>query len=165
MIYYFLLLPPAELTCCLQPWRAFKPDGVIMFSDILTPLTALGCEHSHRLFSPLCQGDSLGCRCRINFDVIKGDGPVISNPIRSVDDLKQLRPMEVRSCHILSLGAAAARAALADERVLSAANRTPRPACPSSGRRSRRLGALPFIWPESQRSLRAIGAAHPAPRG
>lgn len=25
----------------MQPWRAFKPDGVIMFSDILTPLPAL----------------------------------------------------------------------------------------------------------------------------
>ena len=26
----------------LQPFNAFKPDGVILFSDILTPLPALG---------------------------------------------------------------------------------------------------------------------------
>lgn len=43
----------------LQPWRAFRPDGVIMFSDILTPLPALGIE----------------------FDIIKGRGPVIQTPI------------------------------------------------------------------------------------
>ena len=43
-----------------QPWRAFRPDGVIFFSDILTPLPALGIE----------------------FDVIKGKGPQISNPVR-----------------------------------------------------------------------------------
>lgn len=50
----------------LQPWRAFKTDGVIMFSDILTPLPALGIE----------------------FDVIKGKGPVIPNPVRSMEDVK-----------------------------------------------------------------------------
>ena len=43
----------------LQPWRAFQTDGVIMFSDILTPLPALGIE----------------------FDVIKGKGPRIDSPI------------------------------------------------------------------------------------
>lgn len=44
----------------MQPWEAFRPDGVIMFSDILTPLPALGIE----------------------FDVIRGKGPVISSPVR-----------------------------------------------------------------------------------
>lgn len=55
----------------LQPWRAYKPDGVIMFSDILTPLPALG----------------------IDFDVVKGKGPVIENNIRTMDDVVSLRPM------------------------------------------------------------------------
>ena len=44
----------------LQPWRAFQPDGVIMFSDILTPLPSLG----------------------IDWDIKKGFGPVISTPVR-----------------------------------------------------------------------------------
>jgi Uroporphyrinogen decarboxylase (URO-D) len=44
----------------LQPWEAFQPDGVIMFSDILTPLPALGIE----------------------FDVLRGKGPFIEVPIR-----------------------------------------------------------------------------------
>lgn len=56
----------------LQPWRAFRPDGVIMFSDILTPLPALGIE----------------------FDVIKGKGPVIETPIRSTDQVTSLRSMD-----------------------------------------------------------------------
>lgn len=44
----------------LQPWRAFQPDGVIMFSDILTPLPTIGIE----------------------WDIQKGFGPIISTPIR-----------------------------------------------------------------------------------
>jgi len=56
----------------MQPWRAFKPDGVIMFSDILTPLPALGIE----------------------FDVVKGKGPVIPDAIRTMDQVKKLKTMD-----------------------------------------------------------------------
>ena len=47
----------------LQPWRAFKPDGVILFSDILTPLAGMGIE----------------------FDIVQGKGPIIADPIRSLE--------------------------------------------------------------------------------
>lgn len=63
--------PNIAIELSLQPWRSFKPDGVIFFSDILTPLPALGIE----------------------FDVIKGKGPVISDPVRSLERVKSLRPM------------------------------------------------------------------------
>ena len=47
---YRMLSVMAIIFCCavsqveitLQPWRAFKPDGVVLFSDILTPLQACG---------------------------------------------------------------------------------------------------------------------------
>ena len=44
----------------LQPFRAFGPDGVIMFSDILTILPAMGVE----------------------FTMVKGRGPVIPDPVQ-----------------------------------------------------------------------------------
>jgi uroporphyrinogen decarboxylase len=56
----------------LQPWRAFEPDGVILFSDILTPLPGMG----------------------IPFDIIESKGPIIDPPIRSLEQVKQLRPLE-----------------------------------------------------------------------
>lgn len=56
--------PDIAIELSLQPWRAFRPDGVIFFSDILTPLPAMGIE----------------------FDVIKGKGPVIGNPVRGRGD-------------------------------------------------------------------------------
>jgi uroporphyrinogen decarboxylase len=57
----------------LQPWRAFQPDGVIMFSDILTPLPGIG----------------------IDFDIVESKGPLFENPIRTqaqVDNLYALEP-------------------------------------------------------------------------
>ncbi|DBB07794.1 hypothetical protein WJX82_007410 [Trebouxia sp. C0006] len=60
------------LRLSLQPWEAFQPDGVIMFSDILTPLPALGIE----------------------FDVVRGSGPIIEVPIRSMEQVKALTPLE-----------------------------------------------------------------------
>lgn len=63
--------PDIAIELSLQPWRAFKPDGVIFFSDILTPLPALGIE----------------------FDVIKGKGPVIADPVRSLERVRALKPM------------------------------------------------------------------------
>jgi uroporphyrinogen decarboxylase len=56
----------------LQPFRAFKPDGVILFSDILTPLPGIG----------------------IDFDIVESKGPIIDPPIRSQSQIEQLHPIE-----------------------------------------------------------------------
>ncbi|MCD7468615.1 Uroporphyrinogen decarboxylase 1, chloroplastic [Datura stramonium] len=57
----------------LQPWEAFHPDGVIIFSDILTPLPAIG----------------------VQFDIEDMRGPVIQSPIRSEEGLKSLHPIDL----------------------------------------------------------------------
>merc|ERR1712232_316091 len=51
-----------------QCHEAYGLDGIIMFSDILTPLPTLGIE----------------------FDVVKGTGPVISTEIQTEEDVKNL---------------------------------------------------------------------------
>lgn len=56
----------------LQPFRAFQPDGVILFSDILTPLPGIG----------------------IPFDIIESRGPVIDPPVRNAEQVKNLKPLE-----------------------------------------------------------------------
>ena len=56
----------------LQPFHAFRPDGVIMFSDILTPLPGIG----------------------LPFDILESKGPVFENPIRSQAQIDALHPLE-----------------------------------------------------------------------
>ena len=56
----------------MQPFRAFQPDGVIMFSDILTPLPGMG----------------------IPFDIVESKGPIIDPPIRSLEQIQQLKPLQ-----------------------------------------------------------------------
>lgn len=60
--------PDIAFELSMQPYKAFKTDGVIMFSDILTPLPAVGVE----------------------FDIVSGKGPVIPAPIRTLDAAKAL---------------------------------------------------------------------------
>lgn len=63
--------PDIAFELSMQPYRAFQTDGVIMFSDILTILPALGIE----------------------FDVIKGQGPRIETPIRNADDIQRMKTL------------------------------------------------------------------------
>ncbi len=64
--------PDLAIEISLQPWRAFQPDGVIMFSDILTPLPGIG----------------------IPFDIVESKGPIINPPIRSQEQIDKLHSLE-----------------------------------------------------------------------
>jgi uroporphyrinogen decarboxylase len=59
----------------LQPWHAFKPDGVILFSDILTPLSGMN----------------------IPFDIGSGNGPVIFDPIRTMAQVDKVTKLDAQS--------------------------------------------------------------------
>jgi len=56
----------------LQPYRSFKPDGLILFSDILTPLNAMG----------------------IPFEIDETKGPMIDAPVREMGDMKDMHEIE-----------------------------------------------------------------------
>jgi len=60
--------PSIAVELSLQCHRAYDMDGIIMFSDILTPLPTLGIE----------------------FDVVKGIGPVISTKLTCMEDVNKL---------------------------------------------------------------------------
>ena len=64
--------PDLAIEISLQPWKAFQPDGVILFSDILTPLPGMG----------------------IPFDIVESKGPVIDPPIRTKEQIDNLRILD-----------------------------------------------------------------------
>lgn len=63
----------AEVT--LQPVHAHGVDAAILFADILLPLPPMG----------------------LNLEFVKGVGPQIDNPFRSVDDLKRLKTIDAKT--------------------------------------------------------------------
>jgi uroporphyrinogen decarboxylase len=65
------IIKTPELACevTLQPINAFDLDAAIIFADILPPLEGMGLE----------------------LDFIKGEGPTIYNPIRTLADVERLR--------------------------------------------------------------------------
>jgi uroporphyrinogen decarboxylase len=64
--------PEIAIELSLQPWRAFGVDGVIMFSDILTPLPAMG----------------------VDFTIVPGKGPKIMNPIKTQEDVEAIQVLQ-----------------------------------------------------------------------
>jgi uroporphyrinogen decarboxylase len=60
----------AEVT--IQPVRRFEIDAAIIFADILLPLEPMG----------------------IGLEFAKGEGPVIHNPVRTMADVRKLKPIE-----------------------------------------------------------------------
>jgi len=66
----------------LQPWHSFKPDGLILFSDILTPLNAMG----------------------IPFEIDESKGPLIEDPVTQMDDLKSIHTIDFQ--HVQFVGEA-----------------------------------------------------------
>lgn len=63
----------AEVT--LQPVRALGVDAAILFADILLPLVPMG----------------------LKLEFVKGEGPVIHNPVRTQADISHLRALDVEA--------------------------------------------------------------------
>jgi uroporphyrinogen decarboxylase len=65
------MIKTPELACevTLQPIHAFDLDAAIIFADILPPLEGMG----------------------LSLEFVKGEGPVIHNPVKSAEDVAKLR--------------------------------------------------------------------------
>ena len=74
--------PELAAQVTLQPVDSLEVDAAILFSDLLLPLEPLG----------------------IPFDFVKGEGPVIHEPVRTADDIARLRKFEPRESlgHVLA---------------------------------------------------------------
>jgi uroporphyrinogen decarboxylase len=63
--------PELATEVTLQPVRALGVDAAILFADILLPAIPLG----------------------VGLEFAKGEGPILQNPVRTMDDVKNLRPV------------------------------------------------------------------------
>lgn len=65
------IIKTPELACevTMQPIKAFDLDAAIIFADILPPLEGMG----------------------LSLEFVKGEGPLIHNPVRTPDDVDRLR--------------------------------------------------------------------------
>jgi len=61
----------------LLPKKILDVDAIIIFSDILTPLESIG----------------------MKFEFKEGEGPVFENPIKSVEDVENLKPFNTEDVH------------------------------------------------------------------
>src|SRR5688500_14579380 len=59
----------------MQPIRALGVDAAILFADILLPVIPLG----------------------LGLEFVKGEGPVISSPVRTMDDVQTMKPFDAES--------------------------------------------------------------------
>jgi len=64
--------PELAAKVTLQPVRALGVDAAILFADILLPAIPLG----------------------VGLEFSKGEGPVLQNPVRSLEDVQRLRPVD-----------------------------------------------------------------------
>jgi Uroporphyrinogen-III decarboxylase len=73
-------IPEVAVEVSLQPWRNYKTDGCIFFSDILTPLPGMGVE----------------------FDISEKVGPVVE-PMRDWDSVKKVCTVLCYLCTVFGM--------------------------------------------------------------
>merc|ERR1712224_519700 len=80
----------------LHPYLSFRPDGVILFSDILTPFPALG----------------------VDFDIDDTRGPILNNTIRNKEDLKMLHSIDIDKVNFVGEALAVIRSEVSADTVV-----------------------------------------------